>query len=290
MTFVAAYEQWVRWKAPTWRQSTAKAATNPFKNGLVSIGKRPVADVGKKDIIAVLETVPPGPMRDALRSRLLRCMDFAVSHGWREPGLNPATWRGNLDVYFPTYKHETKHHRTMPYERLPGLMEQLRANTSVAARALEVLILTASRNREVRLATWNQIDFDRQIWTRPASLMKSKREHRVSIVGRPIEIFRFLHANRTGDLVFPGVRGGEMDSAWWRPLLPDGVTVHGMRTSFRIWVMEQTSFPSEAAEIQLDHVLGNAVTRAYARSDLFDIRREMMTTWRHFLQISRREI
>jgi integrase len=57
------------------------------------------------------------------------------------------------------------------------------------------------------------------------------------------------------------------------------VTVHGFRSTFRDWCGECTAFPREIAEAALAHVTGNAVERAYARSDLLDKRRELMNAW-----------
>jgi len=61
------------------------------------------------------------------------------------------------------------------------------------------------------------------------------------------------------------------------------ITAHGFRSSFRDWVSETTRYPRELAEMALGHVVGTAVERAYARSDLFDRRRELMAAWSRFL-------
>jgi integrase len=56
-------------------------------------------------------------------------------------------------------------------------------------------------------------------------------------------------------------------------------TTHGLRTSFRTWAAECTSFPAEIAEQALAHVTGNAVEQAYQRSDVLEKRRELMQAW-----------
>ena len=48
------------------------------------------------------------------------------------------------------------------------------------------------------------------------------------------------------------------------------------------WAAERTSFPREIAELCLAHFVGNAVERAYRRSDLFDKRRDLMERWARF--------
>ena len=55
-----------------------------------------------------------------------------------------------------------------------------------------------------------------------------------------------------------------------------------MRSAFRDWAAERTSAPREIAEMCLAHTVGNAVERAYARSDLLAKRRELMDQWSRF--------
>ena len=54
---------------------------------------------------------------------------------------------------------------------------------------------------------------------------------------------------------------------------------HGFRSSFRDWAAEQTDAPHAVMEAALAHVVPNAAERAYARSDLFERRRELMERW-----------
>ncbi len=59
-------------------------------------------------------------------------------------------------------------------------------------------------------------------------------------------------------------------------------TVHGRRTTFRVWCEEQTSFPYAAKERALSHKVSNQVEAAYNRTDLLEIRRDLMKAWGHF--------
>ena len=54
--------------------------------------------------------------------------------------------------------------------------------------AFEFLVLTAARSGEVRGAVWTEIDRDEGVWTIPATRMKAKREQRVPLCRRAIEI------------------------------------------------------------------------------------------------------
>ena len=60
------------------------------------------------------------------------------------------------------------------------------------------------------------------------------------------------------------------------------ITTHGLRSTFRDWAAERTSFPREVAEMALAHAIPNAVEAAYRRGDLFEKRRRLMDSWAEF--------
>jgi integrase len=62
----------------------------------------------------------------------------------------------------------------------------------------------------------------------------------------------------------------------------DDLTAHGFRSTFRDWAAERTSYPREAAEMALAHVVSDKVEAAYRRGDLFEKRRRMMEEWARF--------
>ena len=136
-------------------------------------------------------------------------------------------------------------------------------------------------------AVWDEMDPDGATWTIPASRMKSGEEHRVPLSAQALEVLEAAHHLRDGSpLCFPSpLRPGRMlsDVTLTKVLrtngLADRATVHGFRTSFRTWTMEQTQAPWEVAEAALAHRLGSAVVQAYARSDLFEQRRTLMQRW-----------
>jgi integrase len=163
----------------------------------------------------------------------------------------------------------------------------LRQREAPAARALEFLILSATRGGETRGARWAEIDLEKAVWTIPAARMKSKRPHRVPITARMAEILAAAQREAAGGLVFPGP-GGEnplSDSAF-KVLLDrmgfGSVTPHGFRSAFRDWASESTSFAHQVAEMALAHVIADKTEAAYRRGDLMDKRRALMNAWDTF--------
>jgi integrase len=58
---------------------------------------------------------------------------------------------------------------------------------------------------------------------------------------------------------------------------------HGFRSTFRDWSAEQTSFPDEIRKAASGHTVGDAVQKAYQRTDLLEKRRQLMIQWANFL-------
>ena len=122
--------------------------------------------------------------------------------------------------------------------------------------------------------------------------MKARREHRVPLADRALEILtqaRALDGQGSG-LVFPAGRNGKPLSNMTHLALLRRLGIpavpHGFRSSFKDWCMERTDIPWTVGEAALAHTLGNSTEAAYARSDLFDRRRGLMAAWAEFLASS----
>ena len=113
--------------------------------------------------------------------------------------------------------------------------------------------------------------------------MKAKREHRVPLSGRALEILAAAGELGGGNpLVFPTVAGKPIHDMKLSRMLRDltvAAVPHGFRSLFRDWAAEETNHPHEVLEAALAHVIQNKVEAAYARSDLFERRRILMDDW-----------
>ena len=215
-------------------------------------------------------------------------LSWAKVRGYRE-GENPAQWRGRIDQLFPAKGkvRKVQHHRALPYADVPAFMKQLREQAGLSARALELLILTATRTSETLCATWNEFDRNAAVWTIPGSRMKASEDHRVPLSSPAVELLKVLTEFRVNEFVFPGMKPGRPLSQMsllmlLRRMGYEDVTVHGFRSSFRDWAAERTSFPGEVAELALAHAVPNAVEAAYRRGDLLEKRRPLMEVWAEY--------
>jgi integrase len=166
-------------------------------------------EITTADVLGVLQPIWNTKQETAsrLRGRIERVLDAAKAKGLRS-GENPARWRGHLDhLLSRRQKLARGHHPAVPFHQVPAFVVSLRERDAVAARALEFLILCASRTGEVIGAKWPEIDLDKAVWTIPAQRMKAGREHRVPLTGRALEILTQVEKLKSeGEYVFPGRR------------------------------------------------------------------------------------
>jgi integrase len=228
-----------------------------------------------------------------IRGRIERILSRAASRGHRS-GENPARWRGHLENILPARGRvaPVKHHAALHYSRVGDFLAILRDQPGIAARALELTILCATRTIETIGARPGEFDLVQKVWTIPAERMKMKREHRIPLTARAIEIAELLLRN-AGEFVFPGSYGQKhlSNNAMLMLLERMGrgdITVHGFRSSFKDWASECTGFPPEVAEMALAHTIDDKVEAAYRRGDLFGKRRLLMSAWAEYCLAPRR--
>ena len=249
------------------------------------IGQRPINTIQSGDVLTVLTPIwhkTPETARRVKR-RIRQVMQWAKGSNLYT-GENPVD---AADGSLPRHsKGETRHYAAMPYAEIPVFTRELEGRAGIAAMALRFTILTAARSGEVRGATWAEIDREAAVWTIPGARMKANKDHHVPLTAEALAV---LDAARglDPDLVFPGQRRGKPMSdmtlaAVLKRMDRGDVTVHGFRSTFRDWAAECTNVPREIAELSLAHEVGNAVERAYRRSDLFEKRRGLMERWAVF--------
>jgi integrase len=281
----AAQSVWSEQVVPAARNEKHKAQwINTLRDyAFPVIGRRPVDSIHSGDILRVLQPIwleKPETAR-RVRQRLRTVFDWSIAAQHREAS-NPLA---GIEKALPKQGDKPKHHAALPYDELPDLMQKLADVGGVGAIAVRFAILTAARSGEVRDARWSEIDLDAGVWTVPADKMKAKSEHRVPLPPEALSVLENVRG-LDDDFVFPGQQQGrplsDMSLAAVLKRLNVPATVHGMRSSFRDWAAESTTFPREIAELCLAHQVGNAVERAYRRSDLFEKRRNLMEQWARF--------
>lgn len=258
-------------------------------------GHLPVAEIDTGLVVKCLAPIWESKTETAsrLRGRIESVLSWATTSGYRT-GENPARWKGHLENLLAAISKSsrTKNHPSLPWQRIGAFMSALRAREGASARAIEFAILTACRSGEVRGARWAEVDMAAKLWTIPAERMKAKREHQVPLSDAALALLESLP--KDGDVVFAGTNGKPLSDMSltavirrmngdgkpvWTDVNGAGITVHGFRSSFRMWAAETTNYPREVAEHALAHQLPDAVERAYQRGSQFAKRAALMAEW-----------
>jgi integrase len=272
MTFKEAAQRFIDLHDPTWKSARHRQQwRNTLRDyAFSSLGNHPISSIDGALITTAL--APIWTRTPETAKRVKQRIERVVQ--WVRDGMP-----------MPNGAIERRHHEAMPFAELPGFMCELRNIESVSARALEFTILTGARTSEVLNATWVEIDPKTKVWTIPAERMKASRQHRVPLSDSTAQILKELPRDGSA-LVFPASRMGRALSAdsllkLLKRLRP-GLTVHGLRSSFRDWAGDRTNYPRDVIEMALAHAIKDKTEAAYRRGDALEKRRRLMTEWARY--------
>jgi integrase len=247
-------------------------------------GRRRLDQIDSADVLKALSPIWLSKPETArrVRQRIRAVFDWAKAAGHRT-GDNPVDGIGRA---LPRHTDRGRHFAAMPYTEVPKFLRALRESgmDETTKLAFEFLILTAARTGEVLGARWDEVNLGSALWTIPAARTKTRREHRVPLAPRAVEIVRRAREVSAGsDFLFPGrsVHKPLSNMVFLKALerMKLDVTAHGFRSAFRDWAAERTSFPNEVAEMALAHTIKDKAEAAYRRGDLLEKRRALMKTW-----------
>ena len=299
ITFDEAVRQCMATKAVEWKnikhgqqwQNTLATYASPI------LGRIPVNSITTELVYSVLQPIWIEKTETAtrVRQRIETVLDWSKARGYCN-GDNPARLKGALGELLPKSQKikKVEHHPALPYQRVNEFVAALRAKSSVTSLALEFMLLTACRTGEVVGAKWDEIDMNINIWTIPPERMKAGEQHRVPLCKRAIQILKLMKAQAQNEFVFPShsaVKNTHMASgsclvSMKKMVEFKGSTPHGLRSTFRDWASETTSFANETLELALAHTIKNKAEAAYRRQDQIDKRAKLMQLWQQYVDAS----
>jgi integrase len=247
----------------------------------------PVSVIDTEHVLSCLEPIWTSKTETAtrVRQRIESILEWAAVCKYRS-GENPARWRGHLDTVLPhpTKLKQVKAHAALHYRKIGDSMVKLRNVDSLASRALELQILTATRPVDVVNAQWSEFGLKGGVWTLPAQRLKANHEHTVMLSTQAVTLLKSLP--KPSDYVFPGRGGKGMTTAAGMKLLKTlqpGISQLGFRTSFREWAVDQSGYPLEVIEHALFAQSRENAEAAHYRSDLIAKRARLMSDWARYL-------
>jgi integrase len=201
---------------------------------LPALGSLPVAAVSRDDVNRLHVAMRPIPRRaNYTVSTVHALLNFAIDHGLRAPGTNPA--------------HRIKFYRERKIERFLSESEMARAaeGISAAERAgkigphiaagLRLALFTGARSGEIAAAQWPHVDYERRLIRLPDS--KTNEPRTIHLSDAALEVLRAIP--HIGPYIIVGAVPGEpcknLSRAWiiarsYAGL--DDVRLHDLRHSY----------------------------------------------------------
>ena len=253
-----------------------------------AIGHVRVDQISAADVLGVLEPLWEDRHDTAvrLRGRMRIILGRCRAHGY----VRDVVAGRMLDGAMPA-RPKVQHHRALPFAELPEALVAVAASAAPpqARACLRFVALTAARLSEASRAEWGEIDMEDRMWRVPSARMKNGEEHRQPLSGPALDLLRAARGFGDGEYVFPSPRfprrcigARTVGDALRTAGLDARTTIHGLRSTFRVWAAENTDADHAVMELSLAHRVGDDVLRAYLRSDLREKRRSLMEEWGAF--------
>ena len=269
--------------------TTTKA--NWLLDQLKPIAGMPVADIKPIEILAALKRIEArGKHETARRARSFasRVFRYAVATGRGEADPT-AVLQGALIA--PRVTH---HAALLEPDAVGGLLRAIDSypGNAITRLACQIAPHVMARPGELRQALWDEIDFDKAVWTVPLERMKMRRPHAVPLSRQVLAYLKTLY-DLTGPegFVFPAFHTSRrpmsentMNQAFRRMGYATGeVTAHGLRTTASTLLNESGKWHSDAIERSLAHADANVIRGIYNRGRYWDERVAMHQWWSDYL-------
>jgi integrase len=132
-------------------------------------------------------------------------------------------------------------------ERLLATLDRWQERCPDSVDIIRLLMLTGARRGEVVGMTWEQLDLDAGVWSKPYQTTKQRKPHRVPLSPQAIELLRQRRASRVvrlrDDRVFPSDSVvHRLEREWYQIRAAAGledVRLHDLRHSFASMLVAQ---------------------------------------------------
>lgn len=283
-TLEAIYTAWLAEKhiSPSYR----KKITATFKaNVLPRLGEIPIGQITPpliKGVLKIMEARGSITLAKKTKSWLREVFDYATEDGVRV-GDNPAVV---VKVKTP---HEKEHYPSIRNRADAG--EFMRRLVEYDGRretilAIQILMMTAVRPGELRLAEWDEFNLDAGVWEIPSKKMKMRKPHAVMLSKQAVTLLKQLQTI-TGyqRYVLPDLIGSKPISnttftmALRRIWVNYRIVPHGFRHFFSTQANESRLFHKDVIEMALAHGDENKIRSIYNQAEYRQERIKLAQWW-----------
>lgn len=263
--------------------NTGDEVERAFRQDVEPVWKaRTIHQITRKDVIQLIEKVEQrgSPvMAKRLLAYLRKFFNWCVSRDYLP--VSPCDG-------VSTSHREKARDRILTDDEIKSIIEAARDMTGVFGNIVELLFLTAQRRREVAQMTWDEIDFDKALWTIPGERAKNDKRHDVHLSEQAIDVLKRMP--KVGDYVFTsnGTAPFSGFSKSKRQLDElSGVTdwrLHDIRRTATSGMARMGIAPHVADKV-LNHQSGtiSGVAAVYQRHEFMDERKSALIAWGRYV-------
>ncbi len=294
-TFKVIALEWHEQNKDRWSKNYAYKVLKGLElNVFPFIGNKPITEITPSELLNECLRKPEqrGSLDIAGRTRQIcgQVFRYGIQTGKCE-------WNAAENLRGALKTRKTEHFRTIDFNEIPAFLKALERNEARlferTRRAVQLSLLTFLRPKEIRMARWEDINFEEKMWIVPAEIMKMKREHFVPLSKQAIEVLteqkKEVEALNT-EWVFPSqvrprepMSDGTVNKAIKRLGYGKDMVAHGFRALARTTIREKLNYDSEIIERQLAHKASGPLGEAYDRTQFLDKRTVMMQEWADYI-------
>ena len=186
--------------------------------GDIGINAITVEDI--RDVLAPIWTTKTITAKKALRN-IRAILNWARAMNYSSSAEDLCSLQGPLGVLMEGARKNAVRKEifaALPYDRIPSFIQALYHLEGTSRWMMMFAILTASRMKAVRLATWGEIDVEKRIWEIPPEhdkIKDPKRDRTIYLSQQAIEVLEKVRPNlpRADDLIFKADNGGSFSDA-----------------------------------------------------------------------------
>lgn len=294
-TFKAVALEWHELNVDRWSKNYAYKVIKGLElNVFPFIGDRPIREITPPELLTecLRKIEKRGSLDIAGRTKQIcgQVFRYAIQTG-------RCDWNAADNLQGALKTKKTEHFRSIDANDLPDFLRSLERNEARiferTRRAVWLSLYTFCRPKEIRMARWENIDFEEKLWSIPADIMKMRRDHIVPLSRQALRILeeqRKEVAHINTPWVFPSqirpiepMSDGTVNKAIKRLGYGRDMVAHGFRALARTTIREQLNYDSEIIEKQLAHKTRNPLGEAYDRTQFIDKRKEMMQEWADYI-------
>ncbi len=295
-TFKNMAIEWHSLESPNWSTKHRHEVMSSLNRFIFPrLANVPMVDITRSDLMEIFKAIEqrPNPPLTALRKVRQRVekMFWYFIDTYKFIDTNPASSiKAKISFKKPP---PIQHMRALDKKDIPELMQSINDYNGFTTTklALKMLVYTFVRHSELRLAKWQEIDWNNRLWTIPKERMKKAKSLVVPLSDQVIEILKELQTiNGDFDYIFASYHKPDKQPIsenavlvmlkninFWRR-----TTAHGMRALFSTIANHEQINP-DWIERQLAHTETNKVRGAYNRAEFLPQRTIMMQWYANYI-------